>query len=140
MKKPMTRREITLLIDARRNLPGYNGTAPAWTVKNMARWMEKQLSRHITEAQARGFAEDAGISLIMKTKHRHTVDSGAKFIGLCLTDLYAAMGDPVPEHLFKWLQHKLTLDEAARMRGELLSGDERQDEDDQPGEQTTWQM
>lgn len=140
MKKPMTRREITLLSDARRDVPGYNGTAPAWTVKKMARWMEQQLGRHITEAQARGFAEDAGITLIMRTKHRHTADSGAKFIGLCLTDLYAAMGDPVPKHLLKWLQHKLTLDEAARMRGKVLFGDDRHDEDDESGEQTTWQM
>ena len=136
----MTRREITILSDARREVPGYNGTEPSLTVKDFSRWMEKQLGRHITQAQARGFAEDAGIRLIMRSKHRETVDSGAKLIGLCLMDLYAAMGDPVPEHLSKWVGHKLTLDEAARMRAKALYGDESVSESDEPGEQTTWQM
>jgi hypothetical protein len=138
--KKITRRETAILIDARRNVPGYDGTVPSWTVKDLARWMGQHLSRDVSESQARGFAHDAGIRLVMRAKTRQKVDSGAKFIGHCLVDFYEAMGVPVPQHLHKWLTHRITLDEAASMRAKVLFSDDSRPQHNEPGEQKTWQM
>lgn len=116
--KQMSRREVAKLIDARRDVPGYGDSTPAWNVAHMAKWMKRELGREISEAQASGFARDAGITLIMRKPPRRTMDSGPKFIGHCLMDLYNDLGMAVPPHLREWLQHRITLDEAAKMRAE----------------------
>ena len=128
--KQMTRREVTSLIDARRQLPGYGDNAATWTLTDMAGWLQEQLGREVSDAQAKNFARDADIKLVPRRpvySPRRSMDSGTKFIGNCLADLYRATGSPVPDYLNKWLSHRLTLDEAA---GERASDIARANADD----------
>lgn len=119
--KQMSRREVATLIDARRDVPGYGDSPPAWTLPDMVAWMQAHLGREISESQASGFARDAGIQLLMRKPVRRSMDSGAKFIGHCLMDLYEELGVAAPTHLRDWLQHRITLDDAAQMRAEYAA-------------------
>lgn len=116
--KQMSRRENMQLTDARREIPGYGDNPPAWTVIEMAAWLSGQLGREVSFAQASNFARDADVTLLPRKPTRRVMDSGNKFIGHCLADLFAAVGQPVPRHLSDWLMHKVTLDEAADMRAD----------------------
>lgn len=120
--RQMTRREVTQLIDARRDVPGYGDNPPEWTLTEMKNWLQGQLERDVSDSQAKNFAKDAQIKLLSRSSTpRRTVDSGTKFIGYCLLDLYESLGQKAPPHLLDWLQHRVTLDEAAQIRAAFKS-------------------